>query len=141
MNWGMRRRTSGPGHFGFVLSIFVLCLQLLSPGLHSSSQLGSGTGNANLAGLFDEHALCLGETPGSSTGEPASSPEPAKDHHHGFAPCCFWHNNASAPAPSVAAGPVVAFTITGVAFLALTYNVVPARPSGNFAARAPPASA
>jgi hypothetical protein len=138
---GMRRRTSSPGHFGLVLSVFVLCLQLVAPGLHSSLQLGSQTGNGDLAGLIGEHALCLGVTPGSSTGEPASPAQPFEDHHD-FASCCLWHSNASPPVASVAAGSVVSFDITGIIFLAPTYNiVVPARLSGTFAARAPPVSA
>jgi hypothetical protein len=138
----MRRRTSSPSHFGLVLSVFVLCLQLVAPGLHSSLQLGSRTGNGDLAGLLGEHALCLGTTPDSSTGEPASPAQPPKDHHQDFASCCFWHSNSSPPVPSVVAGSVVSFEITRIAFLALTYNVVvPAHPSGTFAARAPPVNA
>ena len=39
-----------------VLSVFVLCLQLVAPGLHSSLQLGSRTGNGDLGGLLGEHA-------------------------------------------------------------------------------------
>jgi hypothetical protein len=138
----MYRRTSGPGHFGFVLSVFVLCLQLVAPGLHSSLRLGSGT-NGDLARLLSEHALCVGVTPGSSTGEPASPAPPAKDHHHDFASsCCLWHSNPSPPVPSVAAVSVVSFESTGIDFPAPTYNVVvPARPASDFAARAPPASA
>jgi hypothetical protein len=138
----MRRRTSSPGRFGLVLSVFVLCLQLVAPGLHSSLQLGSRTGNGDLAGLLGEHALCLGITPGSSTGEPASPAQPPKDHHHDFASCCFWHGNASLAARNIAAGSAVSFDITGIAFLAPTSTVVvPARPSGAFAARAPPVRA
>jgi hypothetical protein len=122
-----------------VLSVFVLCLQLVAPGLYSSLQLGSRTGNGDLAGLIGEHALCLGVTP---TGEPTSPVQPAKDHHQDFASCCFWHSNPSPPVPSVTAGSLVSFEITGVAFLAPTYKVVaPARRSGAFAARAPPARA
>jgi hypothetical protein len=133
----MRRRTSSPAYLGLVLSVFVLCLQLVAPGLHSSLQLGSRTSSGDLAGLLGEHALCLGVTPGSSTGEPASPAQPAKDHHHDFASCCFWHSNTSPPVLSVAAGSVVSFEITGIAFLAPTSNVVvPARPPGTFAARA-----
>jgi hypothetical protein len=138
----MRRRTSSPGRFGLVLSVFVLCLQLVAPGLHLSLQLGSRTGNGDLAGLLGEHALCLGTTPGSSTGEPASPAQPAKDRHNDFASCCFWHSNTSPPVPSLTAGSVVSFDITRIAFLAPTYNVVvPAGLSGAFAARAPPARA
>jgi hypothetical protein len=123
------------------LSVFVLCLQLLAPGLHSSLQLGSRTGNGDLSRLLDEHALCLGATPDSGTGEPASPARPSEGHND-FASCCFWHSNTGPPVPSVAAGSAVSFEITGIAFLAPTYNVVvPARPSGAFAARAPPASA
>jgi hypothetical protein len=125
-----------------LLSVFVLCLQLFAPSLHSSLPLNSRTGNGDLSGLLGEHALCLGVTPDLSTGEPASPAQPAKDHHHDFASCCFWHSNTSPPVPSVAAGSVVSFEITGIAFVAPTYNVVvPARPSGAFAARAPPARA
>jgi hypothetical protein len=138
----MRQRTSSPGYFGLVLSVFLLCLQLVAPGLHSSLQLGSRTGNGDLSGLLGEHALCLAPTPGSSTGEPASPAQLPKDHHHDVASCCFWHGNASQPAPSVAADSAVSFDITGIAFLAPTYTVVvPAHPSGTFAARAPPVSA
>ena len=134
------RRTSSPGHFGLVLSVFVLCLQLVAPGLHSSL-LGSRTSNGDLPSLLGEHALCLGATPDSSTGEPASPAQPSEDHHD-FASCCLWHSNASPPVASVAAGSVVSFDITGIIFLAPTYNiVVPARLSGTFAARAPPVSA
>jgi hypothetical protein len=133
------RRTSNPSHFGLVLSVFVLCLQLVAPGLHSPLQLGFPTANSDLAGLIGEHALCLGVTPDSPTREPAP---PAEDQHHDFASCCPWHSNASPPVPSLAAGSVVSFEITGIAFLASTYDVtVPARPSGSFAARAPPARA
>jgi hypothetical protein len=125
-----------------VLSVFVLCLQLVAPGLHSSLQLGSQTGSGDLAGLLGEHALCLGTTPGSSTGDPASPTQPPKDHHHDFAFCCFWHGNTSLPARNIAAGSAVSFNIAGLAFLAPTYTVVVrARLSGTFAARAPPASA
>jgi hypothetical protein len=135
------RRTCRPSHFGLVLSVFVLCLQLVAPGLHSSLQLGSRTGNGDLAGLISEHALCLGVTPGSSTDEPASPVQPSEDHHD-FASCCFWHSNTSPPVPSVAAGLPISFEITGIAFLAPSYNVVvPARPPGASAARAPPARA
>jgi hypothetical protein len=137
----MRRRTSTPGHFGLVLSVFVLCLQLVAPGLHSSLQLGSRTGNGDLSGLLGEHALCLGATTGSSTGEPASPAQPPKDHHHDFASCCFWHGNTSLPVPNIA-GAAVSFDIAGIAFLAPTYTVViPARLSGTYAPRAPPVSA
>jgi hypothetical protein len=138
----MRERVDPRRHFGSVLAVIALCVQLIVPGLHSSLLLGWRSGNGDLSGLFGEHALCLGVTPGSSTGEPASPARPAKDHHHDFASCCFWHSNTSPPVPSVAAGSVVSFEITGIAFLAPTYDVVvPARPSGAFAARAPPASA
>ena len=134
------RRTSSPGHFGLVLSVFVLCLQLVAPGLHSSL-LGSRTSNGDLPSLLGEHALCLGATPDSSTGEPASPVQPSEDHHD-FASCCLWHSNNSPPVPRVATDPVVSFEITGIAFLAPTYNVVaPVRPAGTFAARAPPVSA
>jgi hypothetical protein len=123
-----------------VLSVFVLCLQLVAPGLHSSL-LGSRTTNGDLSSLLGEHALCLGATPDSSTGEPASPAQPSEDHHD-FASCCLWHSNNSPPVPRVATDPVVSFEITGIAFLAPTYNVVvPARPAGTFAARAPPVSA
>jgi hypothetical protein len=136
------RRTSSPSHFGLVLPVFVLFLQLVAPGLHSSLQLGSQTGSGDLVGLLGEHALCLGTTPNSSTGEPASPAQPPKDHHHDFASCCFWHGNASLPAPSIAAGSAVSFDSAGFAFLAPTYTVVvPARLSGTFEARAPPARA
>ena len=136
---GTRRRTRGPGRFRAILSVFLLCLQLVAPGLHSSLQLDSGTGSVDLSGLLGEHALCLGASPGSSTTEPASPAQPPKDHHHDFASCCFWHGNASQPAPSIAAGSAVSFDIAGFAFLAPTYTVVvPARLSGTFAARAPP---
>jgi hypothetical protein len=138
----MRGRVDPLRHFASVLAVIALCLQLIAPGLHSSLQLGSRTGNGDLAGLFGEHALCLGGTPDSSTGEPASPAQPPKDHHHDFASCCFWHSNSSPPVPSVAAGSLVSFEITGIAFLAPTYDVVvPARPSGACAARAPPVSA
>jgi hypothetical protein len=120
-----------------VLSVFVLCLQLIAPGLHSSLQLGID--NGDLAVAIGEHALCLGVTPGPSTSEPAPPAQPAKDHHHDFASCCFWHSNSNPPVPSVAAGSLVPFAITGIAFLAPPYKVVvPARPAGAFAARAPP---
>jgi hypothetical protein len=133
------RRTSSPSHFGLVLSVFVLCLQLVAPELHSPLQLGSPTANSELAGLIGEHALCLAVTPDSSTGEPAP---PAKDQHHDFASCCLWHSNVSPPVPSLAAGSAVSFEITGIAFVASTYDIaIPARPSGSFAARAPPARA
>jgi hypothetical protein len=136
------RRTSSPSHFRSVLSVFLLCLQLVAPGLHSSLQLGSRTGTGDLAGQIGEHALCLGVTPGSSTGGPASPSQPAKKHHHDFASCCFWHSNSSPPVPSVAAGSIVSFEITGIAFLAPTYNVVvPVHPFGTSSARAPPVSA
>lgn len=135
----MRRRTSSPGHFGLVLSVIVLCLQLVAPGLHSSLQPVSRTGNGDLGGLLGEHALCLGVMPGSSTGEPASPAQPPRHHHHDFAFCCFWHGNASLPARNIAAGSAVSFDIAGIAVLASTYTVVvPARLSGTFAARAPP---
>jgi hypothetical protein len=124
-----------------VLSVFVLCLQLVAPGLHSSLQSGSPTSDGDLSSLLGEHALCLGLTPGSSTGEPTPPVQPSKDHHD-FASCCFWHGNSGPPVPSVAAGSVVPFAITGIAFLAPTYNVVvPALPAGTFAARAPPINA
>jgi hypothetical protein len=136
---GMWRRTSSPSHFGLVLFVFVLCLQLVAPGLHSSLQLGSRTGSSDLAGLLGEHALCLGVTPGSSTGEPASPAQPAKHHHHDFPSCCFWCGNASLPARNIALGSAVSFYIAGIAFLAPIYTlVVPAHLSGSFAARAPP---
>ena len=139
---GMRQRTSGPGQFGLFLSVFVLCLQLVAPGLHSSLQLVSRTGNGDAGGLLGEHAVCLGVTPGSSTGEPASPAQPSKDDHHDFASCCFWHGNASLPARNIAGGSAVSFDIAGIAFLVPTYTVVvPARLSGTFAARAPPVSA
>ena len=141
-NRGVRRRTSDPGHFGFVLSVFVFCLQLVAPGLHSSLQLGSGTGNGDLAHLLTEHALCFGVTPGSSAGKPATPPLPAKDHHDDFASCCFWHGNSGQPVPSVAAGVAVSFDIASITFLATTYPVVvPAHPVGTSSARAPPVSA
>jgi hypothetical protein len=138
----MRRRTSGPGHFGLVLSVLVLCLQLVAPGLHSSLQLGFRSDNGDLSGLFGEHALCLGAAPGPSTGEPASPAQVPKDRHHDFASCCFWHGNANQVAPSIAAGSAVSFDIAGIAHLAPIYTVVvPARLSGTFAARAPPVNA
>jgi hypothetical protein len=123
------------------LSVFVLCLQLVGPRLHSSLQLVSRTGNGDLGDLLGEHALCLGVMPGSSTGEPASPAQPPKDHHHDFPSCCLWHANTSLPVPNIAAGSAVSFDIAGVAFLAPTYTVVvPARLSGTFTARAPPVS-
>jgi hypothetical protein len=134
-------RTRRPGHFGLLLSVFALCLQLVAPGLHSSLQLGSGAGNSDLARLLGEHALCLGATTGSSSGEPAPPAQPPKDHHHDFATCCFWHGNAGEPAPGIAAGVVVSFDIASIAFLPTTYPVVvPAHPSSTFSARAPPVS-
>ena len=96
------RRTSSPGHFGLVLSVFVLCLQLVAPGLHSSL-LGSRTSNGDLSSRLGGHALCLGATPDSSAGEPASPAQPSEDHHD-FASCCLWHSNNSPPVPRVATG-------------------------------------
>jgi hypothetical protein len=141
-NRGVRRRTSGPGHVGFVLSVFVFCLQLVAPGLHSSFQLGSETGNGDLAHLLSEHALCIGVTPGSSTGKPATPPLPAKDHHDDFASCCFLHGNAGQPVSDVASGVAVLLDIASITFLATTYPVaVPVHPAGTSLARAPPVSA
>jgi hypothetical protein len=138
----MRERVDPRRHLGSVLAVIALCLQLIAPGLHSSLLLGSRTGNGDLSGLLGEHALCLGATSGPSTGEPVSPAQPPKDHHHDLASCCFWHGNSSPPVPSVAAGSLVTFEITGIAFLATTYTVVvPAHPFGTFAARAPPVSA
>jgi hypothetical protein len=138
---GMRRRTRGPDRFGVALSVFLLCLQLVAPGLHSSLQLDSRTGNGDLSGLLGEHALCLGTVPSFPAGEPASPAQPPKDHHHDFASCCLWHGNTSLPVPNSAAGSAVSFDIAGIAFLAPTYTVVvPARLSGTFTARAPPVS-
>jgi hypothetical protein len=135
----MRKREDPRRHLGSVLAVIALCLQLIAPGLHSSLLLGSRTGNGDLSGLLGEHALCLGATSGPSTGEPASPAQPPKDHHHDLASCCFWHGNASQLAPSTAAGLAVSFDIPGIAFPATTYTVVvPAHPSGTFAARAPP---
>jgi hypothetical protein len=136
----------GRGRFELVLSIFLLCLQLGAPALHASLQPSlqrdSRTANGDLSELLGEHALCLGATPRSSTGEPASPAQSPKDHHQDFASCCFWHGNASLPARNIAAGSAVSFDIAGFAFLAPTYTVVvPARLSGTFAARAPPARA
>ena len=140
-NKGMHRRTSRPGHFGFVLSCFVLFLQLVAPGLHSSLQLGSGA-NGDLARLLSEHALCLGLTPGSPTGKPATPLLPGKEHHDDFASCCFWHGNAGQPVAGVASGVAVAFDIAIIIFRATTYSVVvPVHPFGTFSARAPPVSA
>jgi hypothetical protein len=137
----MRERVDPRRHLGSVLAVIALCLQLIAPGLHSSLLLGSRTGYGDLSGLLGEHALCLGATSGPSTGEPASPAQPPKDHHHDLASCCVWHGNSSPPVPSVAAGSVVSFDIAGIAFLAPTYTVVvPAHPSGTFAARAPPVS-
>jgi hypothetical protein len=134
------RRTKSPSHFGLVLSVFVLCLQFVAPGLHSSLQLAPPTGNGDLAGLIGEHALCLVVTPDSSAGEPASPVQPSEDHHHDFASCCFWHSNSSQPVPSVAAGSVDSFGIRGIGFFVPIYNVVvPAGLCGAFTARAPPA--
>ena len=141
-NRGIRRRTSSPGHFGFVLSFFVLCLQLVAPGLHCSLQLGSGTGNGDLARLLREHALCFGMTPGSSTGKPVTPALPAKDHYDDSASCCFWHSNAGPPVAGLAADVAVSFDIASITFLATTYPVVvPVHPAGTSSARAPPVSA
>ena len=135
----MRDRVDPRRHLGSVLAVIALCLQLIAPGLRSSLLLGSRTGNGDLSRLFGEHALCLGATPGSSTNEPASPAQPPKDHHHNLASCCPWHGNASQLAPSTAASLAVSFDIPDIAFLATTYTVVvPAYPSGTFAARAPP---
>jgi hypothetical protein len=124
-----------------LLSVFALCLQLVSPELHSSLQLGSGAGNGDLARLLGAHALCIGATPGSSTGKPATPAQPAKDHHDDFVSCCFWHGNAGQLAPSIAGGVAISFDIASIAFLPTTYPVVvPAHPSGTFSARAPPVS-
>ena len=124
-----------------VLSLFVLCLQLVAPGLHSSLQLGFGT-NEDLARLLSEHALCFGLTPGSSTAKPATPSPPAQNHHDDFASCCFWHGNAGQLAPSIAGGVAISFDIESITFLPTTYPVVvAARFSGTFSARAPPVSA
>ena len=139
---GTRGRTRRPGRIGLVLSVFLICLQVVAPGLHSSLQLDLRTGTGDLSGLLGQHALCLGTTPGSPAGEPSSPVQPPKDHHHDFASCCFWHGNASLRARNIADGSAVSFDIAGFAFLAPTYTVVvPARLSGTFAARAPPARA
>jgi len=129
-----------PRYFGFVLSVFVLCLQLVVPSLHSSLQLGSGT-NGDLARLLGEHALCFGLTPGSSTGKPATPPPPAQNHRDDFASCCFCHSNAGQPVSGVASGVAVLFDIAIIAFRATTYpGVVPVHTPGTFSARAPPVS-
>jgi hypothetical protein len=70
-----------------------------------------------LSALLGEHALCLGATAGSSTGKPATPAQPAKDHHDGFASCCFWHANAGQPLPGIAAGVAISFEIASIAFL------------------------
>ena len=141
MNRGVCRRASRPGHFGFVLSVFVLCLQLVAPGLHSSFQLGSGA-NGDLARLLSEHALCLGLTPGSPTGKPAAPALPAKDHYNDFASCCFWHSNTSPPVGDLAPAVAVSFDVANITFLAPIYRVVvPVHPFGESSARAPPVSA
>jgi hypothetical protein len=124
-----------------VLSLFVLCLQLVAPGLHSSLQLRFGT-NEGLARLLSEHALCFGLTPGSSTAKPATPSPPAQNHHDDFASCCFWHTNAGQSVPGVAAGVAISFDIESITFRATTYPiVVPVHPFGTSSARAPPVNA
>ena len=141
-NRGIRRRTSRPGHFGLLLSVFALCLQLIAPALHSSLHPDSRTANGDLFALLGEYALCLGATAGSSTGKPATPAEPAKDHHDDFASCCFCHGNAGQLAPSIAGGVAISFDIASIVFLPTTYPVVvPARFSGTSSARAPLVSA
>jgi hypothetical protein len=124
------------------LSVFALCLQLVSPALHSSLHRDSRTAKGDLSNLVGEHALCLGATPGSSTGKPATPTQPAKDHHDDFASCCFCHGNAGQLAPSIAGGVAISFDIASIVFLPTTYPVVvPARFSGTSSARAPLVSA
>jgi hypothetical protein len=125
-----------------LLSVFALCLQLIAPALRSSLHPDSRTANGDLSALLGEHALCLGAPAGSSTGKPATPAEPAKDHHHDFASCCFWHGNAGQPSPAITAGVAVSLGIARIAFRPPTYSiVVPTHPSGTFSARAPPVSA
>jgi hypothetical protein len=125
-----------------LLSVFALCLQLGSPALHSSLHRDFRTAKGDLSKLVGEHALCLGATPGSSTGKPATPAQPAKGHHDDLASCCFWHGNAGQLAPSIAGGVAILLDIASIAFLPTTYPVVaPARFSGTFSARAPPVSA
>jgi hypothetical protein len=104
-------------------------------------QLGFGT-NGDLARLLSEHALCLGLTPGSSTGKPATPPLPAQDHHDDFGSCCFWHSNAVQPVPRAVADVAIAFDIAIVTFRGTAYRVVvPVHAYGASSARAPPVSA
>ena len=139
---GVRRRARGPGRFASIICVFLLCLQVVAPALHSALPLDRPTVTGDLSELLGEHALCLGGTPGSSADKPSTPVPPGKDHHNDFASCCFWHRNAAQPAPDIADRVAVSFDFTRIGFPAATPSVVvPVHPFGTFSARAPPVSA
>src|SRR6266581_4617777 len=83
---GMQRRH--PNTFGVAIALVALGLQLAAAALHLPLAIAASAGSdAQLAGLFDEHALCLAaDANRPASGAPAGDRPTPATHHLGL--CC-----------------------------------------------------
>jgi hypothetical protein len=143
------RRQSGSGTHGGVrrsrflgatIALVALCLQLAAAGLYLPLPLAAApAADAELARLFDAHALCIAGVDRPSPQMPADK-SPAAPHHH-LGICCPGHGAASPCVPTPATVAAIAFVHTTVSFPTVAAIIVAARLPGTASARAPPIDA
>jgi hypothetical protein len=134
----VHRQVARPGRLGLSLALIALWFQLLASALHSPSV--SLSVEAELAGLFAAHALCIaadGSQPGSRAPEKQAPQQP----DHDFAACCPWHGNPGPCVPTTAIAELIAFDDAGISFLKPAAVGITAHLPGTVRARSPPIDA
>jgi hypothetical protein len=106
-NRGAPPRSAGYlGSLGQVLAAVALVLQMAVPSLHCPIRLIFQNSAGDLAGAYDEHALCLAQGSGDPTPEAPVDQVP-KPTHQNLAACCFWHGSTGfALAPTATIEPI-----------------------------------
>jgi hypothetical protein len=134
---GLYKEGFRPRHFGRLLALLALALQLFAPAIDVRSSLSSAE-TALSDGRFGPDIICHG---GAADWQPipASPGTPAPHHEH--AGCCLGHGNANPFLPKPIDSDRAAADFERISYPAPTVRVVAARFDGDARARAPPRSA
>ena len=129
-NAAANSQTAYPSRLEWVLALVALGFQLIVSGLHSPS-LVSPSDEAELAGLFNAHALCVAADGSQPSSEAPADKVPTPPIHH-LGACCPWHGNASPCVPTPATVEPITFGYAGITFSPLrpllSRLAFPARP-------------
>jgi hypothetical protein len=135
------RRSARPRILGAATAFLALCLQIAAAGLYLPLPMAAAArGDAELARLYDAHALCIAAKGGAPSSTAPEDKAPTPPTHH-LGACCPGHGSVSPYLPLPAAVEPILFAYTGISFLAAATVIVAARLPGTPRARAPPAVA